>query len=131
MPIPDRLRRAILADLQEHPQHTEDLLRIVADFQTQYQEDLRRKRKAESASTLTMLASFCDLSQIPDAAWLFDFVQLQYPSDLEHRTVADDRVRDRYLELVRRDLEGHQRWLASVRSGADCNYFVMHVKPKL
>ena len=131
MSIPDRLRRAILADLQEHPQHTEDLLRIVADFQTQYQEGLRRKRKSEAASTLTTLASFCDLTQIPDAAWLFDFVQLQYPSSLEHRTVADDRVRDRYLELVRNDLEGHQRWLNSVRSQMDRDYFKTHILPKL
>ena len=131
MSIPDRLRRAILADLQEHPQHTEDLLRIVADFQTQYQEDLRRKRKAEAASTLTVLASFCDLSQIPDAAWLFDFVQLQYPSGLEHRTVTDDRMRDRYLELVRKDPEGHERWLSSARSQSDRDYFKTHVKSKL
>ena len=103
----------------------------MADFQIQYQESLRRKRKSEAASTLTTLASFCDLTQIPDAAWLFDFVQLQYPSGLEHRTVADDRVRDQYLELVRKDLEGHLRWLNSVRSQMDRDYFKSHVQPKL
>lgn len=66
-----------------------------------------------------------------DAASLFDYVLLKYPSGLGQQTEADDYLRDVYLARVRRDIGRHRRWLQTVRSADDRRYFEQYVVPLL
>ena len=128
----EKLLLMVRAALQDAPMLAGDLLQLVAEFMPQYQEQLRRQRAGQAANALTALAGMVRHGTANiDAAWLFDYILLQYPSGLGHRTGADDYLRDVYLAYVRRDIDDHKRWLQTVRSWDDQRYFEQHVEPVL